>query len=167
MSYINQTHLKRWADVLVRHATNVQPGQVVRITAQPAAEALLEAVYRKVLLAGGLPLVNCKPECLGEAFYELANEAQLDWVNPIGIHETELVDATINISASTNLRAMDKVDPAKPQRAAKANLPNREIFFQRAAAADDPSLASEHRPLLWSTTLFPTNAYAQDAGMSL
>jgi aminopeptidase len=167
MSPITQIHLDRWAEVLVHHATHIQAGQVVRITAQPMAEPLLEAVYRKVLIAGGQAIVHCKPECLDPAFYELASESQLDWVNPVSIHEIELVDATINLSACTDLRALDKVDPAKPQRAAKANLPNREIFFRRAAAADDPAIAAKHRPLHWTTTLFPTKAYAQGAGMSL
>ncbi|GHC44308.1 aminopeptidase [Roseibacillus persicicus] len=164
---ITNTHLQRWADVLVRHATQVQPGDVVRITSVPAAEPLLEAVYRKVLEAGGLPVVNCRPEFLGEAFYELASEQQLDWVNPLVQAETELVDATINLGGSTNLRALDKFDPKRIQRAARANKASRELFFQRAAVADDPGIDSELRPLLWSTTLFPTNAYAQDAGMSL
>jgi aminopeptidase len=167
MSNITQIHLDRWAEVLVHHATHIQAGQVVRITAQPMAEPLLEAVYRKVLIAGGQAIVHCKPECLGPAFYELAGDSQLDWVNPTSIHEIELVDATINLSACTDLRALDQVDPAKPQRAAKANLANREIFFQRAAAADDPALADKHRPLYWTTTLFPTKAYAEEAGMSL
>ena len=164
---ITHTHLERWADVLVRHATNIQPGNVVRISALPAAEPLLEAVYRQVLIAGGLPIVHVKPECLTEAFYSLANDAQLDWTNPLAEQESRLVDATINLGASTNLRAMDKVDPLKTQRVGRANKVNRELFFQRAAVADDPTIDSELRPLLWTTTLFPTNAYAQDAGMSL
>ncbi|MBK1832246.1 aminopeptidase [Verrucomicrobiaceae bacterium R5-34] len=164
---LTQTHLTRWADVLVRHATDIKPGDIVRITAQTNAEPLLVAVYRKVLEAGGMPVVNCRPEALGEAFFELANEDQLDWASPFAQLETEKVDATINIAASTNLRTMDQFDPAIIQRAAKANRASRELFFQRAAVADDPSLDSELKPLLWSTTLFPTNAYAQDAGMSL
>lgn len=164
---ISNTHLERWADVLVRHATDVQPGKVVRITAQPEAAVLLEAVYRKVLQAGGLPVVNCRPEGLGEAFYELASDAQLDWVNPLVMAETELVDATINLNAATNLRALDRFDPKRIQRAARANGASRELFYQRAAVADDPTIDSALRPLLWTTTLFPTNAYAQDAGMSL
>jgi aminopeptidase len=164
---LNQLHLDRWAEVLVKHATNIQPGSIVRINAQPSAERLLEAVYRKVLIAGGLPMVNCRPEFLGEAFYELANEQQLDWTSPLAKLETEIIDASINIGASNNLRALDKFDPKVTQRAARADRPNREIFFQRAAVADDPSIDSTLKPLLWTTTLFPTNAYAQDAGMSL
>lgn len=164
---LSNIHLSRWADVLVRHATNIQPGTVVRITAQPAAEPLLEAVYRKVLEAGGIPIVSCKPESLTEAFYELANNDQLDWESPLAKLEGEIIDASINLVATTNLRAMDKFDPAIPQRAARANQANRELFFQRAAVADDPSIDSELKPLLWTVTLFPTNAYAQDAGMSL
>lgn len=164
---LTQTHLNRWADVLVRHATDIQPGKVVRITAQPAATPLLEAVYRRVMMAGGMPMVNCRPESLNEAFYELANGEQLDWINPIAQHEIELVDATINLGASTNLRALDRFDPAITQRAARANHKSRELFFKRAAVADNPGISSDLRPLLWTTTLFPTEAYAQDAGMSL
>ncbi|MDP0490111.1 MAG: aminopeptidase [Verrucomicrobiota bacterium JB023] len=164
---LSNIHLQRWAEVLVRHATKVEPGKVVRITAMPEASPLLEAVYRKVLEAGGLPIVNCRPEFLGEAFYELASDEQLDWTNPLLQAETELVDATINLAASTNLRALDQFDPKRIQRAARANKASREHFFQRAAAADDEELAATLRPLLWSTTLYPTNAYAQDAGMSL
>ena len=164
---ITDLHLKRWADVLVRHATNIKEGDIVRITAQPAANALLEVVYRKVLEAGGLPIVNCRPEFLGEAFYELANDMQLDWVNPLNHAEVSLVDATINLGASTNLRALDQVDPKRIQRAGKTMKLSRELLFQRAAVADDPSIDSDLAPLLWTTTLFPTEAYAQDAGMSL
>lgn len=164
---LTHLHLERWADVLVRHATNIQPGNVVRITAQPAATPLLEAVFRKVLEAGGLPVVNCRPECLTEAFFEVANEDQLDWTNPFAKHEMEAVDASINLGASTNLRMLDKFDPALIQRAARADKANRDLFFRRAAAADAPGIDPELRPLLWTTTLFPTNAYAQDAGMSL
>ena len=164
---LTHLHLERWADVLVRHATNVQPGQVVRITAQPVAEPLLEAVYRKVLAAGGLPLVHCRPECLAEAFYELAGDAQLDWQSPFAQQEAEKIDASINLAACTNLRALDRFPPARLQRAARAQNGHRELFYNRAAAADDPGLTPDLRPLLWSTTLYPTEAYAQDAGMSL
>jgi aminopeptidase len=164
---LTQLNLDRWADVLVRHATKVSPGNIVRINAQSAAEPLLEAVYRKVLEAGGHPVLNCRPDFLGEAFYELANDEQLDWANPFTLHEAQEIAASININANTNLRSLDKFDTAITQRAARAQKESRELFFQRAAVADDPSIDSELAPLLWSTTLFPTNAYAQDAGMSL
>ena len=164
---ISEKYLERWADVLVRHATDVQEGQVVRITSMPEANPLLEAVYRRVLQAGGLPIVHSRPEFLGESFYELANDAQLDWTNPLLMAEMELIDATINLTASTNLRALDKFDPARIQRAGKTHTKSRELLFERAAVADGMAGRSDLRPLLWSTTLFPTNAYAQDAGMSL
>ncbi|MDB4653180.1 aminopeptidase [Akkermansiaceae bacterium] len=164
---MTQLHLDRWADVLVRHATQVTSGNIVRINAQPAAEPLLKAVYRKVLEAGGHPIVNCRPEFIGEVFYELANEDQLDWTNPFTFHEAQAINASININAITNLRALDKFATATTQRAARSQKDSRELFFQRAAVADDPSIDSQLSPLLWSTTLFPTNAYAQDSGMSL
>jgi len=168
MSLITPTQLERWAEVLVHHAVDLQPGQVVRISAQPAAEPLLKAVYRRVIDAGAHALVRMRPEFLGPMYFGRASDAQLDWVNPLVMAEAKLVDATINLSASTDLHAMDSVDPTRPQRAAKAGKASRELFFQRAAAGDDPALASDEvRPLLWSTTLFPTEAYAENAGMSL
>lgn len=164
---ITSIHLERWADLLVRYAVDLQAGQVLRINAQPAAGPLLEAVYRRALAVGAHVIVNVKPECLAEAFFELANESQLDWRNPLEQSTTELIDASINIAASTNLRRMDKVDPARWQRVARADAANRSLFFDRAAAADAPEIKPELRPLRWSTTIFPTNAYAQYAGMSL
>lgn len=164
---LTQIHLDRWADILVGHATNVRPGNIVRIIAPPIAEPLLEAVYRKVLIAGGNPVVNCRPEFLTEAFYELAGDHQLDWQNPFTLHEMQTIDATIHINAMTNVRALDQFDTATTQRAARSQKESRELFFQRAAVADDPAIDSTLKPLLWTTTLFPTNAYAQDAGMSL
>lgn len=164
---ITDIQIERWAEVLVRHATSIQKGNVVRITSTPAADRLLEAVYRKVLQVGGLPIVHCRPEFLGEAFYELADDEQLEWANPLLHKETEIIDASINLGGTANLRAFDKFDPKRMQKAAKAHQSSRELLFQRAAVADDPEISSELKPLLWSTTLFPTNAYAQDAGMSL
>ena len=164
---LNQLQLDNWAEVLVSHSTQIQPGHIVRINSHPTAEPLLEAVYRKVLLAGGHPLVNCRPEFLTETLYELASEDQLGWHNPFAHYETEKIDASINIGALSNLRTFDKFDPAVAQRAARAARTTRELFFQRAAVADNPEIDPSLRPLRWTTTLFPTNAYAQDAGMSL
>lgn len=164
---INSIHLHRWADLLVNYATEVKPGQVVRITSQLEGEPLLEAVYRSVLEAGAHAIVQIKPESLTGAFYELANDDQLDWQNPLDKQTIEMVDATINIAASSNIRLMDQFDPALPQRVAKANASTRSIFLNRAAVADAPEIDPDLIPLRWSTTLYPTLAYAEYAGMSL
>ncbi|MEM7395393.1 MAG: aminopeptidase, partial [Verrucomicrobiota bacterium] len=164
---LTSTHLERWARLLAEYAVEARAGQVVRISAQPAGEPLLEAVYRAVLETGAHPIVRMQPESLEEIFYDVANEAQLDWENPFNAYETERIDASINIRTSINLRAMDHVDPARSQRAARARAGERSLFFDRAALADAPELAPGGSPLRWSMTQFPTNAYAQFAGMSL
>ena len=163
---LHTTHLERWADLLVRYAVELQAGQVVKIGAETAALPLMEQVYRCALQRGAHAITHVTPGFLTEAFYDLANDAQLDWSNPLDRTETELIDASIRIAASTNLRQMDKVDTALTQRRAKAGKDNRELFFDRAAAADSPELKPDLRPLRWSVTLFPTEAYAQNAGMS-
>ena len=58
MSLITPTQLERWAEVLVHHAVDLKPGDVVRITAQPAADPLLQAVVRRVIDSGAHALVR-------------------------------------------------------------------------------------------------------------
>jgi aminopeptidase len=55
------------------------------------------------------------------------------------------------------VRALSDADPKKQARAQKARKPIMDASMRRAAAG-------EHR---WSLTLFPTQAYAAEAGMSL
>jgi aminopeptidase len=163
---MNTLYLERWGDLMVRYAVDLKAGQVVRIVADPVAEPLLDMVYRSALQTGAYAMVQGTPECVPEAFYELANDAQLDWPNPVEKLMTDIIDASIALRSSTNLRRMDKVDPKRSQRAARANSANRELFFQRAAAADAPELHPELKPLRWTVTVYPTEAHAQNAGMS-
>ena len=59
--------------------------------------------------------------------------------------------------ADSNSRALSGADPKKQARAQKARKRIMETTMRRAAAG-------EHR---WALTLFPTHAYASEAGMSL
>jgi aminopeptidase len=68
------------------------------------------------------------------------------------MHEYEKADHVIRILAETNTRALTTVDPAKQKAAGKARAPLRNLMVKKDR---------------WSLTLFPTQAYAQDAEMSL
>src|SRR5437763_15767016 len=59
--------------------------------------------------------------------------------------------------ADANARELLQADPKKQARAQKARRPLMETMMKRSAA-------EEHR---WALTLFPTHAYASEAGMSL
>jgi aminopeptidase len=145
------------ARILVRYSTEVEQGDVCAIQSTTSAEPLVQAVYEEVLRAGGLPIVQLATEGAQAAFYELASEKQLDWVPPTATWAAEHADVSIAILAESNARQLSRADPKKQTRAQKARKPLMETSMRRAAAG-------EYR---WALTLFPTHAYAGEAGMSL
>lgn len=149
--------LEKLADVLVNYSVGVTKGQSVRITGAPVAQPLIVEIYRKVLLAGGHPLVRMSPDELGEIFYKVACEEQLRYFSPIALHEIEQIDCTIGIWADENTKALTNCDPKKIGVSQAARKPYMEIFLRRAAEGK----------LHWTGTQFPTQASAQDAEMSL
>ncbi len=149
--------LDKLADVLVRYSTRVKPGDLVRISGETVAMPLLEAIYEKVLKAGGHPLFRATPDSLGELFFSHASDEQLQYVDPVTVAELEAIDVSIGVWAETNTKALSRVDPKRQgmRSAARSGIMAR--FMQRAAAGE----------LRWSGTLYPTQSSAQDAEMSL
>ena len=70
------------ARILVRYSTRVGEGDTCVIQSTTAAEVLVQAVYEEVLRAGGLPIMQMTTDGAQSAFYELAGDAQLDWIPP-------------------------------------------------------------------------------------
>jgi aminopeptidase len=145
------------AQILVRYSTKVQPGDVCVIQGTTTGEPLIQAVYEEILRAGGLPVMQLTTEQALAAFFELASDEQLDWVQPPAEWAAEHADVRIVVMADANPRALSGADPAKQARAQRARRKIMETSMQRAAEG-------RHR---WSLTLFPTHAYASEAGMSL
>ena len=145
------------ARILVRHSARVQEGDVCTVEGGSAAEPLLQAVYEEVLKAGGNPIVQMALASQQEAFFEHASDAQLEWISPTSEWVVENADVRIAVMASENTRALSQVEPARQTRVSKARTHLMETMMKRSAAG-------EYR---WALTLFPTNAYASEAGMSL
>ena len=145
------------AQILVRYSTRVGRGDVCVIQSTTAAEVLVQAVYEEVLRAGGLPIMQVTTTGAQSAFYGLASDEQLDWVPPPAEWAAEHSDVRIAIMADVNSRELSQIDPRKQARTQKARKRIMETSMRRSAAG-------EHR---WSLTLFPTHAYASEAGMSL
>ena len=58
--------LEKLADVLVNYSVGVQKDQLVRISGPPVAQPLVVELYRRVLAAGGHPVVRMVPDELQE-----------------------------------------------------------------------------------------------------
>jgi aminopeptidase len=145
------------AQILVRYSTKVSKGDVCVIQSTTTAEPLVQAVYEEVLRVGGLPIMQLSTQEATPAFFDLAQDHQLDWIPPTAKWAAENADVRVAIMADTNPKELSGVDPKRQARTQKARKPLMETSMKRAAAG-------EYR---WALTLFPTHAYAGEAGMSL
>jgi aminopeptidase len=154
---VTDSRIDKLADVLVNYSVAVQPGDKVAVRGETAVSPLLEAVYAKVLQAGGHPLMMVSLPSAGELLFRYASDEQLQHVpEPIQLM-VETYDVTIRVDGTENTKALSNVDPAKMVLVNQAQTGLMETYMQRAAAGE----------LRWVVTLFPTNAHAQDAEMSL
>jgi aminopeptidase len=153
--------VEKFAKILVEYCTRIKPGDRVLIEATTAAEPLVREVYLKVLEAGGhpVPLIQF-PDMFFPGHEDLlmmrGSEAQLDFVPPLQKLAYEQFESRIRIHSTTNTRSQSAMDTSRSQRRNKPTGVITEAQMRRGA--DDS--------FKWVTTLYPTEAYAQDAEMS-
>ena len=149
--------VERLAKILVGYSTEVKEGEVVSIDGDSAAEPLLLAVYEEVLKAGGHPIMNVALDGQAAVYYKHATDAQLDWISPVSEWLLDNADVRIAVGATANTRELSAVPPERQTRRQTAT-------GELLARAMERSARGEFR---WCYTLFPTNAYAAEAEMSL
>jgi len=154
-----KTYLEKMADVIINYSMAVQPGERVLLRGtSPAAEPLIQALYQAALRAGGqaFTYIHLRDED------SLAIEAtgQLDLlaaVNPMLKLMYETCQVIVRVEASENPRALSDYPPERQ----KARL-------QTLAGVMSIQMEREGQGTLRRcTTQFPTQGYAQAAGMSL
>jgi len=145
------------ARILVHHSTRVKRGDVCAIEGESAAEPLLIAVFQEVLEAGGHPIVNMALTDQSSSYFKHALDEQLDWVSPVAEWTVENADVRIAAMGARNTRALTGVPPERQTRRQTAMQPLMKRMMERSAEGS----------YRWALTLFPTHAYASEAGMSL
>jgi aminopeptidase len=161
---MSDPRLANLADILVAYSARVKPGDRVAILAQPAAMPLVEEVYRQVLAAGGHPYVflgglrsRVETENLEYILFAEGNEDQIQHVHPTMKLVYEELEVLVSIRSQMNTRGLSNVDPGLQRLRAQAYTDVVRAYAQRSASGE----------LRWVVTLYPTQAYAQDAEMSL
>ncbi len=149
--------VERLAGLMTGYSLRLGPGQVMRINGEESALPLATALYRSALARGALPYLNVIPAALDEILLADASEEQLAFVSGGEQLQTEQVDAWATIWSSSNTRALTRIDPARRRThlSAQFRLVNR--LWQRVSTGE----------LALCGTLFPTQAHAQDAEMSV
>ncbi len=134
-----------------RYCLAAKPREVFAINASSAAEPLVEALNEELLRAGAWPLIRMAPDASADAVFRFGREHHLDEISPADKAIVRTLAGTAYIYSSRNTRALSTVDPQLQSRAAKASRPLKDQLLKKK----------------WTLTLFPTEAYAQDAEMSL
>jgi aminopeptidase len=145
------------AQLLANYCVEVREGDWVLVRADLAALPLVECVVQQVLHAGGHPTVQLSADSLDETVLRHASDEQLSWLSPVDQLLAERVDARIMIRAAGNTRALSGIAPERQRVQQNAYRSISQTYMQRAADGS-------HR---WALTVYPCDAYAQEADMSL
>lgn len=140
-----------FADLLVGYCLEVAPDQQVLVRSTDLAAPLLVELQRAILARDAWPLLRADLPGLGEGFYRDARDRQLDGIAPLQLEEARQADASLSVQAPHDTRALADIDPERLARAARGRHEAREL-----------TLAGR-----WATTLWPTRALADQAGMEL
>ena len=145
------------AKIMVHYSLALKPGQQVVIRTHPLADELTLAVYEEAIKAGAHVLVQNAVPGTDEIFFKYASDAQLDFVSPMRKLITETFDASLNIWTEHNTRSLSGVDPSRMARLSRAGAQLSKLFMERSAKKE----------LRWCLTVYPNQAMAQEADMSL
>ncbi len=138
-----------FADLLAGYCLEVRPEQQVLVRATPLASPLLLELQRAILERDAWPLLRVELPGQGRGFYAHARERHLDDVAPLALAEARRADATLAVQAPADTRELVDVDPERIARVARARRAVREATMRRR----------------WCSTLWPTPALAEQAGM--
>lgn len=143
---------EKYAHLLVHYCTNVQPGDNVMLNVETPALPMARALAREVLRSDATPLLRLTYPEWSYDLVELAGDAYFEGKPAVELAELERTQAWIRVAAPANKRDLQAADKQRITRIGKRNRP---ILNQRL----------EHTR--WVGSIFPTDAAAQDAGMSL
>ncbi len=159
---MSDLRVQSYAKILVEHSTRVAPGDRILIEATTAAEPLVRELYSQILERGGIPhpaigFPGMVPFIQDDLYLTYARDTQLDFVPTFHKLAYDQFEGRIRVHSATNTRASNNVDPLKAQRRGKALHSITEAQMDRGAKGK----------FKWVTTLYPTDGYAEEAGMSL
>lgn len=147
------------AAVIVNYSIGVRKGDWVIIQTPLPGKPMAHALVDEVLAAGGYPNVIFSSEDIQESLLRKGTDEQLQFLatSPLTKTFAEGADARISIIAPENTRALTEIHPSRMTVYSRAAQPLLETFMKRSASGE----------MRWSVAAYPTQAGAQDAGMSL
>lgn len=149
--------IENFARILVDYSTRIVPGDRVFIESSTEALPMVREVYRQIVERGGHPYLHMSFPEQQELFYSYIPEAQVRHKDELMAYAYDNFEARIRLWSESNTQALSHVDSKKQSAHVEANSPILKSQFERGAAGT----------FKWVTSLYPTAAYAMQAGMSL
>lgn len=149
--------LEKYAKLLVEYCLEIEAGDKLYISTTTLAQPLVREVYRHAMRKGAHVDVKMAFREEANIFLKEANDDQLAHVNPLQQKAMEEYDAYLAIRAPFNLKETQSIDPEQKKKRSKALAGINQAYFTRTA----------DRSLKRTLCQYPTQASAQEAGMSL
>ena len=149
--------IEKLAEMLVSYSAPIKKGDKAVIQGSSIAAPLMREIYRQVLIGGGHPLILAAIPGVEEILYKTANDAQLEFIHEPHRILFDTYDARYAIICDVNTKELTNIDPGRMAIARKARRDIFNRFIERIAKKE----------MVWTGTLFPTQAHAQQAEMSL
>ncbi len=149
--------VQKFAQILVDHSAKITEGDRVLLEGTTAAIPLMEEMYALILQRGGIPYPALELPHQQELFFEHASDAAIKHTPIFRQMAYDQFESRFRIHSVEDTRSLSTVDPKRQADHGKALQPILESQMRRGAA----------KQFKWVTTLFPTEGYAKDAGMSL
>jgi len=143
--------IEKLAEVLLEHSLKVKGGDNVVIRSGSLARPLIDEFYKKAVLKGANVFTHILIDEHKKFFMENADEEQLKNINLFHEDIYNKADAVLVIEAPENVKHLTNVSPKKNMEYNKALAPVLQGIMKKR----------------WVMTNYPTEAFAQEAEMSL
>ena len=139
----------RFAALLCEWCLEVEPGAGVMVATTTLGEPYALALHRAILDRDAWPFVWLSPPGLGADFYRHAGERHLSGPPPAELALFDGLDSFVSLDAPANTKELAGIDPG--------------LIARHATARSE--LTEKRRRRRWCTTIVPTAALAEQAGM--
>lgn len=149
--------ITKHAEVILKYSLDLKKGEKIVIVGDVVTLPLIKESYRLAVELRALPQVMINSEELKEILLKGGSEEQIKYVPESVKKAFETVDVLLSFFGGTNTRMLSNVNPEKLKLSAQGSSEITRIFFERVAKKE----------LRWCGTMFPNQANAQEASMSV
>jgi aminopeptidase len=148
---------KKYANLLLDYCLEIKEGNKLYIKSTTLAEPLLRELYRGGVSRGAHVVIDMNFSGQNKILMDHANDSQLSFAPPNYIEAMHKYDAFLVVRAPYNLREDQNIDASKRKFRSLALKEHNQAYFNRTASGE----------MVRSLCQYPTQASAQEAGMSL